>query len=78
MTFATSFGFPFALIGGLGLPEIAVIGFILVFLFGAAKLPKLARSVGESITEFKKGVKGEGDDDKLPAGDDPKKLPKDD
>ena len=30
---------------------------IIVLLFGAAKLPKLARSMGEAVNEFKDGTK---------------------
>ena len=33
-----------------------VVGVILLF-FGANRLPSLARSVGQTITEFKEGVK---------------------
>jgi sec-independent protein translocase protein TatA len=42
--------------GGLGVPEIAIIALVIVLLFGAAKLPKLARSMGEAQREFKKGL----------------------
>jgi sec-independent protein translocase protein TatA len=30
---------------------------VVVLLFGSARLPQLARSLGQSITEFKKGIK---------------------
>lgn len=39
---------------GLGAVEIVVIGCIAVMLFGS-RLPKLARSVGQSVVEFKRG-----------------------
>lgn len=42
------------LFGPIG-PEMIVILFVLVLLFGANKIPKLARSSGEAIGEFKKG-----------------------
>lgn len=42
------------LFGPIG-PEMIVIIFVLVLLFGANKIPKLARSSGEAIGEFKKG-----------------------
>ncbi|MEO0446881.1 MAG: twin-arginine translocase TatA/TatE family subunit, partial [Verrucomicrobiota bacterium] len=35
--------------------QIAIIVFVIILLFGAKKLPQLARSMGESINEFKKG-----------------------
>ena len=37
--------------------ELCMIGGIAVLLFGH-KLPKVARSIGSSIVEFKKGVEG--------------------
>jgi sec-independent protein translocase protein TatA len=49
----------FAEIFGIGTPELIVILLILLLLFGASKLPKLARSFGESAKELKKGLKDE-------------------
>ncbi|HUU54788.1 MAG TPA: twin-arginine translocase TatA/TatE family subunit [Armatimonadota bacterium] len=46
-----------AFIGGLGGPEIVVILIILLLLFGAKKLPELARSLGQGVKEFRKSVK---------------------
>ena len=40
---------------GLGAPELLIILLILVLLFGASRLPKLMRSVGESARELKAG-----------------------
>ncbi|MFN2390189.1 MAG: twin-arginine translocase TatA/TatE family subunit [Actinomycetota bacterium] len=39
------------------LPEMLVLLFILLLVFGAAKLPKLARSMGQAGKEFKAGLK---------------------
>ena len=47
----------------LGLPEILLIVFAILLLFGARKLPELARSMGSSVNEFKKGM-NEGPVDK--------------
>ena len=45
-----------ALFGGApGLPEILLILFVVLLLFGAKKLPDLARSLGRSLSEFKRG-----------------------
>jgi sec-independent protein translocase protein TatA len=51
----------------LGAPEILIILAVFLLLFGAKKLPELARSLGKSSTEFKKGLK-EGGKDELPDG----------
>jgi len=41
---------------GLGGGEMLVIGLIALLLFGT-RLPKLARSLGQSVNEFKQGMK---------------------
>ncbi|MFA9428253.1 twin-arginine translocase TatA/TatE family subunit [Natronorubrum sp. A-ect3] len=38
-----------------GGPELLIIFFIAILLFGSAKLPGLARAAGESMGEFQKG-----------------------
>lgn len=44
--------------------EIIIIVVVLVFLFGAKKLPELARSIGRSAKELREGLKeGAGDED---------------
>ena len=44
------------LIGGIPAgPEVLIILLVLVLLFGANKIPKLARSTGQAMGEFKKG-----------------------
>jgi sec-independent protein translocase protein TatA len=40
---------------GLGAPELIIVLVIVLVVFGGAKLPKLARSLGEAQKEFKKG-----------------------
>jgi sec-independent protein translocase protein TatA len=42
-------------IGGIGPTEMIVVLMIVVLLFGANKLPALARSSGEAMGEFKRG-----------------------
>lgn len=49
----------FAGLFGLGAPELILILVILLVLFGGAKLPSLARGLGQSIKEFKKASKEE-------------------
>ena len=46
----------------IGLPEIAIIAIVVFFLFGAQRLPKLGRSLGQGISSFKKGLNGDYDD----------------
>lgn len=44
----------------MGLPgatELLIIAGVVVLLFGASKLPKLGGAIGESIKNFKKGIK---------------------
>ena len=40
----------------LGAPELLIILLVVLLLFGGAKLPKLARSLGQAQKEFKDGV----------------------
>ncbi len=49
--------------GGIGVQEIVIILIVGLLVFGAARLPKIARSLGQGIKEFKKTVKGLEDDD---------------
>ncbi len=43
---------------GMGMQELLVIFLICLLLFGAAKLPEVGRSLGNTIKEFKKAMKG--------------------
>ncbi len=53
--------------GAIGLPELLVILGILLVLFGAKRLPDLARSLGRSVKELQdgleEGVAGESEDE---------------
>ena len=52
--------------GSLGGWEILIILGVLVVLFGAKRLPDMARSIGQSARVFKGEMKGLRDDDKGP------------
>lgn len=49
---------------GLGMGELVVVLLIVVLFFGGRKLPQLGSSLGESIKNFKKGLKQDDDTDK--------------
>lgn len=48
----------------LGGPELIIILVVVLLLFGASRLPKLARSLGESAKELKAGMGDDTDDEK--------------
>ncbi len=48
----------------LGGPELLIILALVLLVFGGAKLPKLARSLGQAQNEFKAGLKDGHDGDK--------------
>jgi len=59
-----------AFIRNIGGPEILIILVVVMFLFGAAKkLPEIARSIGASTREFKKGIEEGADDDEAHSED---------
>ena len=43
--------------GNLGAGEIILIVLVILLLFGAKKIPELARGIGKGMSEFKKGIK---------------------
>ena len=69
MNMLLGFGMP-------GLPEMLIIGGIFILFFGSTKLPGLARSIGKSANEFKKGIRDDSplndddDDEEDEDGDD--------
>ncbi len=56
--------------GSLGAPELLIILVVILVLFGGAKLPKLARSLGQAQKEFKDGVTTGIDDDSADKAED--------
>jgi sec-independent protein translocase protein TatA len=49
----------------LGAPELIIIALVILLLFGATRLPKLGRSMGQSIKGFKDGLNEAGEDDEI-------------
>lgn len=47
-----------AFIEGIGGPELLMIMFVVLLLFGGQKLPELAKGLGKSVREFKKAASG--------------------
>lgn len=56
---------------GFGWQEILIILVILLVLFGGKKLPELARAMGNSITQFKRGLSEDvpGPNDRIEGGE---------
>jgi sec-independent protein translocase protein TatA len=52
---------PFAFLPNLGTTELMVVAFVSLLIFGN-RLPSVMRSLGKSVTEFKKGVAGVEDE----------------
>ena len=53
--------------GSLGTGELVIILVIVLLIFGGAKLPKLARSLGQAQKEFKTGLTESDADDETPS-----------
>lgn len=51
---------------GMGAQELMVILVIVLVLFGGSKLPDLAKSLGKSMKEFKKGIASEPEEEQAP------------
>jgi sec-independent protein translocase protein TatA len=49
--------------GSLGTPELLLILAVVVLLFGVGRVSKIGGEMGTAIREFRKGLRGEGDDD---------------
>lgn len=47
----------FALLGPLGLPELVLIVFIIILIFGANRLPEIGRGIGRGIRNFRESAK---------------------
>lgn len=59
----------------LGAPELIIILLVILLLFGGAKLPKLARSLGQAQKEFKTGLADGSKPDEQPQEPTPPRPP---
>ncbi|QCR32788.1 twin-arginine translocase TatA/TatE family subunit [Lysinibacillus sp. SGAir0095] len=51
------------MLNSIGIPGLIIILVIILIMFGPSKLPKLGRSIGESMKNFKDSTKGVLDDE---------------
>ena len=66
------FAYPLLFANWFSGPQLLIVLGIVMLLFGANRLPELMRSLGRSVTEFKKGVTEGGKDEE----EEPKKVEK--
>ena len=62
--------------GFIGLPEILLLGLVVLLVFGPKRLPEMGRSMGRGLREFKNSVSGDknGDVDPFAIPDDDVEL----
>jgi len=53
-----------AFIGSVGTPEMLLIAFVALLLFGGKKIPEIAKGLGAGIRNFKDGMKGDNEEKK--------------
>ena len=51
--------------GFIGLPELIVLGLVVLLVFGPKRLPEMGRSLGRGMREFKDSVTGDHKDETL-------------
>src|SRR6185369_14493654 len=49
--------------GFIGMPELIVLGLVLLLIFGPKRLPEMGRSMGRGMREFKESISGEHKDE---------------
>ena len=62
--------------GEIGWPQLLIVLVIVLVIFGAKRLPEVARGLGTGVREFKDSVTGKNEPDEptITQGDDTKKL----
>ncbi len=51
--------------GFIGMPELIVLGIVLLLIFGPKRLPEMGRSMGHGMREFKDSISGDKKDEQL-------------
>jgi len=57
-------------LGPVGLPEILIILVVVLLIFGPKRLPELSKGLGQSVREFRKGIKDIKEDIEIEANKD--------
>lgn len=52
--------------GFIGMPELLLLGLVVLLVFGPKRLPEMGRSMGRGLREFKDSVTGGNKDDETP------------
>ncbi len=61
-------------LGSVGPTELIILLSIILLLFGAKKIPELARGLGTGVREFKRGTSGATDEDEVKDREEDKEL----
>ncbi len=49
--------------GFIGMPELVILGIVLLLIFGPKRLPEMGRSMGHGMREFKESITGDKKDE---------------
>jgi sec-independent protein translocase protein TatA len=52
--------------GSLGTPELVLILFVVVILFGVGRVSRIGGEMGSAIREFRKGLRGDDEENSTP------------
>ncbi|MBE0410871.1 MAG: twin-arginine translocase TatA/TatE family subunit [Anaerolineales bacterium] len=55
---------------GIGIPELIIVLVIVIILFGAGRIGKIAGELGQGIREFRQGIKGSDSAESKPSESD--------
>jgi sec-independent protein translocase protein TatA len=62
--------------GSIGLPELLIVLFVVLLILGPKRLPRLGRSLGGGLREFRDSIRGrDADPDEIPAATEEQRDP---